>query len=538
MVAAFEAAGALSRERAKTLEDLGLHRGVILRRLRERAVVREAAPGHYYVDEESWAAVRRMRRRAVSVLGLVALVLLFIGIFFSRSARAEQARPEIDAIFATWDKKTTPGCALGIFQDGKIVYERGYGMADLENDIPITPGTVFYVGSMSKQFTAAAVALAIQQGKLSAGDSIRKWIPELPAYADAITIRHLVHHTSGLRDFHSLNAIAGRRADAAFDNDTILRMTVRQKALNFEPGTELLYSNTGYQMLPIAVERATKTRFVDYVDQQIFTPLGMTITHFHTDLGRLVKRRADAYSMGQDGSVRLDTPVNVRAGAGGVYTSIRDLLHWDENFYSGRVGGKAFIEQLETPGRLNNGDERAYAWGLQLSVYRGLKIVEHGGSLGGYRAHLMRFRDRHTSIAVLCNVAITPNLLARRVADVVLFTPLTTPTTPTPTTVTSQGPATPPRVDGRMDATVYPTYVGKYASDEIDSTFTIALNGDRLTLLRDTDASPAALVPIGPHTFRVRGFVIRFEREGSLTPSLVVDAGRVRDIRFVRQPLR
>src|SRR5688572_10148047 len=206
MVAAFEAAGAVSKERAQTLEQLGLHGGLILRRLRERAVVREASPGHFYVDEQSWTAVRRMRRRAISVLGLIALVLLFIVIFFSRPARAHfrlkaeatnaatqsggfRLQAAVDAIFTTWDKKTSPGCALGIFQNGKILYERGYGMADLENDIPITPDTVFYVGSLSKQFTAAAAAMAIQQGHLSADDSVRKWIPELPAYADAITIR-------------------------------------------------------------------------------------------------------------------------------------------------------------------------------------------------------------------------------------------------------------------------------------------------------------------------------------------------------------
>ena len=217
MVGRFEAAGAVSRERARTLEALGIHGGLILHRLRERAVVREGAPGHFYVDEESWAAVRRSRRRAASVIGILALVIILIGVVLSRKAYAQGPKPEvakqIDGIFATWDRKDSPGCALGIYQGGKIVYERGYGMADLEQDVPITPETVFYVGSLSKQFTAMAAALAIQQGKLSADDSIRKWLPELPAYADPITVRHLVHHTSGLRDYNTLLSIAGRRGD-------------------------------------------------------------------------------------------------------------------------------------------------------------------------------------------------------------------------------------------------------------------------------------------------------------------------------------
>jgi CubicO group peptidase (beta-lactamase class C family) len=537
MVGRFEAAGAVSREKAQTLEALGIQRGLILRRLRERAVVREAAPGHYYVDEESWAAVRHMRRRAASVLGIVALVLLFLAIFLSRKAHAQDVRlkadatTQVDSVFATWDKKDSPGCALGIFQNGRIVYERGYGMADLEHDVPITPESVFYVGSLSKQFTAMAAALAIQQGKLSADDPIRKWLPELPAYADAITVRHLVHHTSGLRDYNTLLSIAGRRGDEAFDNPTVLRMTARQKALNFAPGSEYLYSNTGYTLLALIVERATKTPFAQYAEQQIFTPLGMTVSHFHTDTGRLVKRRANAYSVAQSGTIRLDTPSNERAGAGGVFTSVRDLLHWDENFYTGRVGGKALIEQVQTPGQLGGGKPLTYAWGLQVGTYRGAKTVDHGGSLGGYRAHLIRFPEHHTSVAALCNLAIAPSGLVRRVADVVLKDKLASLNTG----ATGQGTGTfPGPASGATPQPPPRDAAGKYSSDEIDSDFTIAIANGRLTLQRDTDSEPIALQPAGPDSFRARGFTIRFERTDGRVTSLVVDAGRVRDIRFQR----
>lgn len=243
MVARFAAAGALSRERAQSLQQLGLNRGVILRRLRERAVVREAGPDLYYVDEESWKAVRRTRRRAASVMAAVALAIIFALVFGARRARAEQQpgfggdsrgfrlraedrfSRQVDAVFAEWNKPTSPGCALGVFRDGKIVYERGYGMADLENDVAITPSSMFYVGSLSSQFTAMAAALAMSKGNLSADDSIRNYLPELPAYADAITVRHIVHHTSGLRDYNTLLPIAGRRGDEAYDNPTVRRMT-------------------------------------------------------------------------------------------------------------------------------------------------------------------------------------------------------------------------------------------------------------------------------------------------------------------------
>ena len=534
MVGQFVAAGATSKEHAKTLEEVGLHGGLIFHRLRERAVVRESGPGRYYVDIESWEAVRHMRRRAASVLGIIALILIFLAVFFSKRTTAQApSNPAIDAIFGTWNKKDSPGCAVAVFQNGKISYERGYGMADLENDIPITPASVFYVGSVSKQFTAMAAALAIQQGHLSADDPIRKYLPELPPYADAIAVRHLVHHTSGLRDYNTLLSIAGRRGDEAYDNPTVLRITARQKALNFEPGTDYLYSNTGYTLLATVVERATKTPFATYAEEQIFKPLGMTISHFHTDAARLVKGRANAYAVGPNG-LRLDTPSNERAGAGGVFTSVRDLLHWDENFYTGKVGGKALIEQVQTPGTLKNGKPLTYAWGLQVGTYRGARIVEHSGSLGGYRAHITRYPEHHTSFAALCNLAINPGALLRQVADIVLTDKLKGPARTTDA-------AAPPPAQGAggssgstSDTKALGAYAGTYVSDEIDSTFTIVAGEQGLSLRRDTDATPWPLTPSGPDTFRARGFTIRFEKSGERVTSLVVDAGRVRGIRFTR----
>lgn len=249
--------------------------------------------------------------------------------------------------------------------------------------------------------------LAIEQGKLGIDDSIRKYFPELPDYAGAITVRQLIHHTSGLRDFYTLLAIAGRRQDALYDNVAVLRLAARQKALNFEPGTDYLYSNTGYALLASLIGRATGSSFGAFVDANIFTPLGMTSSHVHDNDARLVKGRAYGYSGTVAGGLRLDTPAGGRVGAGGVFSTVRDLIKWDENFYTGKVGGRALIDQAQTVGKLNDGRALTYAWGLQIGAYRGQRIVEHGGSLGGYRAHLLRFPDRHVSVACLCNFGST-----------------------------------------------------------------------------------------------------------------------------------
>jgi CubicO group peptidase (beta-lactamase class C family) len=538
MVSRMRTAGAVGPERARPLEDLGIKDGIILHRLRDRAVIRHTPQNRYYLDEESWNVVRRERRRAMSVIVAIAVAIL-LAIVFSRRAYAQPRAewPAVDAAFAEMNRNDSPGCALGVFEAGKITYERGYGMASLEHDVPITPETVFYVGSVSKQFTAFAAALAIQHGRLSADDPIRKWLPELPAYANEITVRHLLHHTSGLRDYNTLLSIAGRRGDEAYDNPTVLRMTARQKALNFPPGTEYLYSNTGYTLLATIVERAMKTPFAAFADAEIFKPLGMTVTHYHTDSGRLVKWRAMAYDPVQ-GGYRLVTPSNERAGAGGVFTNVRELLEWDENFFTGAVGGRRLIEQVQTPGALNDGTRLNYAWGLTIGDYRGLPIVEHSGSLGGYRAHTLRFPRQHTSFVALCNLATSnPGSRLRRVAGVVLEKQFTEPA-PAPQTAAAAGGGRGERGSTtsapKLDPSTLASYAGTYQSQEIDVAFTISVKDGQLMLERDTDAEPAEMRPTGADTFRVRGFVVRFERSGGRVTALVVDAGRVRGIEFRR----
>ena len=479
------------------------------------------------------------RRRGLRVFAaFIASASAAATLVLAQRAQAPAWSGQVDRVFQQWDTRTSPGCALGVFEHGRVTYERGYGMADLEHDVPITPGSVFYVGSLTKQFTAMAAALAIQQGTLGYGDSIRKYLPEMPAYADAIKVSNLIHHTSGLRDYYALLTIAGRRYDTLYDNNAVLAFAARQTKLNFAPGDEYSYSNTGYQLLAVAIQRATGTPFAEYGDQQIFKPLGMTVTHFHTDATRLVKDRVIGYS-GTAGTWTLDVPDNERAGAGGLYTNIPDLQRWDENFYTARVGGPEVITRLQTPAHLNDGKAIAYAWGLEIGTYRGLPIVEHGGSLHGYRAELIRFPSQHTSVAILCNHSgIAPSELARRVADVVLQTEFREP---------AGGGRGSGDAAGQGDhSSPWPeelsAWVGDYYSDELQSTFVITANGRELLLRRDTDAAPRALTMLSRDHARAPGFTISFIHGTSGTggdapvTGFVVSAGRVRDVEFVRRP--
>lgn len=438
---------------------------------------------------------------------------------------------DVDRVFAAYDRRDSPGCAAAVYKDDRIVYERGFGAADLEHGIAITPATVFYAGSVSKQFTAFAAALAIQQGKLGLDDPIRKHLPELPAYADAITVRHLVHHTSGLRDFYTLLSIAGRRQDALFDNASILRLTARQSALNFPPGDDYLYSNTGYTLLALILGRATGRSFAQFAHEQIFKPLGMSSSHFGDDASALVQGRAYGYTWGSRGEARLDTPAGERVGAGGLFTTVRDLLKWDQNFYTGRIGGKALIDQVQTPGALNSGKTLSYAWGLQIGSYRGLRVVEHSGSLGGYRAHLARYPERHVGAAVLCNLGvIVPGSLVQQIADAVIGQGFPQPK-PTGVEGSAAGPALhragPPSWRAEDAA-------GVYTSDELETTFTVTARDGQLLLQRGDDAAAQPLTLAQDGNFRLRNIVIRFVVSGGKIDALLVDAGRVRGISFRR----
>ena len=328
---------------------------------------------------------------------------------------------QVDQLFTEWDKPVSPGCALAVMRDGHIIYERGYGMADLDHSVKITPTTVFHVASMSKQFTAASVLMLAQEGKLSLDDQATKYVPELPNFGVQIALHHLLHHTSGLRDQWELLGLAGWRysLDLITDAD-ILAVLSRQKTLNFQPGSQFLYSNTGYTLLAQVVKHVSGQSFRTFTSNRIFLPLGMAHTHFRDDHAEIVKDMAYGYAP-HNGNFGLSVTNFDTVGATSLLTTVEDLALWDENFYTARVGGEALVKQLQERGYLNDGTQLNYAAGLEIGKYRGLNIVDHAGTDAGYRADLIRFPDQHFSVALLCNLAsINPSALTRRIADIYL----------------------------------------------------------------------------------------------------------------------
>jgi CubicO group peptidase (beta-lactamase class C family) len=355
---------------------------------------------------------------------LVYLSIAALFIAFSASAQeggkdANSLNAKVDAIFAQYDKPDSPGCALGVIKDGKLVYTRGYGMANLEHNIPNGPKLIYDIGSTSKQFAAASILLLARQGKLSLDDDARKHVPELPAYQKPITIRHLLHHTSGLRDYLTLFSLAGVNFDDTTTEKDALDIIVRQKGLNFTPGDEWLYSNSGYFLLSVVIKRASGKSFAEFAKENIFDPLGMKHTLILDNHKRFVPMRATGYSPNRGGGFQIEMSNFEQTGDGAVQTSIEDLLLWDQNFYEPKIGGKDFLEQMHAIGALNNGEKHDYASGLMIGEYKGLRRVSHGGAWAGYRAELARFPDQKLSVACLCNLsAANPSMLAMKVADV------------------------------------------------------------------------------------------------------------------------
>ena len=433
---------------------------------------------------------------ALRTAGLV-LLLAAIAASDSLATPATDARNQkTDELFAAWAKRDSPGAALAVLKDGQVVYEKGYGMADLERDVAITPATVFDIGSTSKQFTAASVLLLARQGKLSLDDEVQKYIPELPRYPQKVTIRHLVHHTSGIRDYLVLMALAGLRDENEYSERQVLDLLARQKELNFKPGDEHLYSNSGYFLLSVVVKRASGKTLREFAEENIFRPLGMTRTHFHDDFTEIVKSRALAYSPRDKKGYALNLSLFDVVGDGCLFTTVGDLAKWDENFYQNKLAGEqGLIEQMHSPGKLNNGTVLSYAFGLFVGNYRGLPTESHGGAWAGYRAELLRFPPRHFSVIVLSNRAdANPTSLARKVADIYLADQLAQEN-PDPKGGAPVPDSRPPKTPISIAAEILKSYVGEYelapgfvlkVTVEADHLFAQATGQDRFELFAES----------------------------------------------------
>jgi len=296
-----------------------------------------------------------------------------------------------------------PGCAAAVSLNGETVFEKAFGLADLELNVPNTPQTIFESGSVAKQFTAAALVLLQQDGKLSIDDPVRKYIPELPDYSAPLTIRHLLNHTSGLRDWGTVMSLTGAgRGDRVISQDLAFDVITHQRGLDFTPGAEYSYSNSGYNLAAIIIERVSKQKFPAFVEERLFKPLGMKNSSWRDDYQRIVPGRAQAYSRERNGPWRLNMPFMNVYGNGGMLTTAGDWMKWNAMLDS-RSLGAPLVNALETRGVLNDGRKISYALGLVVDTYKGLKDVSHGGATAGYQTFLARYPDNKVSIGVMCN---------------------------------------------------------------------------------------------------------------------------------------
>lgn len=330
---------------------------------------------------------------------------------------------QIDALFKQWDTTHSPGCALAVVKNGEIIHKNGFGMATLEHSVTNEPDTAFYIASTSKQFAALQIALLEEEGLLSVEDDVRKYIPELPDYGRPIQIQHLIHHTSGLRDFLELNGISGRHSDELITPEDALRLIRKQKQLNFQPGERYLYSNSGYFLLSQIVERVTGKTMRKYGEDHVFTPLGMVHTHFHDDRTEPVRNRAIGYHPDNEKGFRINVPGLETVGSGGIYSTVEDLALWDRNFYNNILGKASpqLMERILECGVLNDGEVLDYAFGITVQDYKGTKKVGHSGGYGGYSAEFVRFPEHNLTIICLSNNSTLPApTMALKVADLLL----------------------------------------------------------------------------------------------------------------------
>ena len=347
---------------------------------------------------------------------------------------ADTTRASLDRIFSRWSSREGPGCSAAASRDGRVVYEAGYGSAMLEADVPITPASIFHAASVSKQFTAFSIQLLARDGKLSLDDDIRKYLPEIPDYGHRITIRHLLNHTSGLRDQWDLLGLArGRFEEERITEADVIDIVSRQKALNFKPTTEYVYSNTGYTLAGTIVARVSGKSLRQFADERIFKPLGMASTHFHDDYTMVVKGRTLAYAPRPEGGWRFSIPNFDTYGATSLFTTVGDLLKWQENFRKPVVGDAAMLREMQTSAVLANGDSTGYGLGITMGGPPGRRLVGHSGADAGYRAYTGRYPEHGLAVAVLCNAAPSnPQALADSIAKVYLGPAPASPTPPAP----------------------------------------------------------------------------------------------------------
>ena len=472
-----------------------------------------------------------LRTIIVTGSGLLAWLLLADSTSAQTYPRTELTT-QVDELFAEWDGEISPGAVVGIFMDGRIIYSKGYGVANLDYDIPITPQSVLRIGSISKQFVAMCIAILAEQGKLSFDDDIRTYLPEMPDYGNQITIRHLLHHTSGIREYLALVNLIGKPEGSVFGYTTreLVELLSRQQKLNFEPGSQFSYTNSGYFLLAEIVTRVSGMKASAFAQENIFEPLSMTQTRFYDDPNAIIRNQAFGYSPKRDGGYRLDILRSDVIGDLGVITTVEDFLHWDNNFYENKLGArtKDLITMMFTRGRTSNEEELSYALGLEFDSYRGLKTMGHGGSAVGYVAEFLQFPEQRFSVVILSNLSsFRPGRLARQVADLYLADQL------------SEVQASDERDRTRPDApepVERPTpeleaFIGDFYSEELDFVYSFMVEGSSLQF--EIRGSRMELLPLSEDQFGWGRRELNFFRdESGIVSGFTLDAGDVQDLNF------
>jgi len=469
------------------------------------------------------------------------LLALSLSLLIGNVDKMASTFERIDALFSEWDKPNSPGCALAVVENGKIIYKKGYGMANLDYDIPIKPNTVFRTGSIGKQFTAACILILEHKGKLSLDDNIRTYLPEMPKYKKPITIRHLIHHTSGIREYESLQRMGGELTDQGHHtNEDIMALLARQKGLDFPPGERFQYSNGGYTLLAVIIQRVSGKTIGAFAKENIFDPLGMTNTFILENNRVVVKNRATGYVKKGD-LFEVNETLNESTGDGAVFTTVEDFFCWDQNFYQNKLDCADFTTKMLRVGRLNDGSDAVmgypgfkfkYASGLVRLRYRGLNAFGHGGSYVGFRANYTQYPDQKTSFILMSNLAnFNPTELAYKVADVLLEDRFTEAKKELPRPPTKKAESEPISIALEK----LNEYIGNYRNDEIPVIFVLQRKEGNLHFAQPNAPYPQALKPVEEDVFSYGPLRIKFTRNtGGNIDGFDIISSHLNGMRFIK----
>lgn len=402
----------------------------------------------------------------------------------------------IDQIMSKWDTDDSPGASVAIVHNGAIVFSKGYGISNMEYGIPIDTESIFHTASISKQFTAFAIMLLAEENKLSLDDDIREYIPEVPDFGETITLRHLANHTSGIRDQWSLLVMAGWRMDDVITTEHILKLVSQQKELNFKPGEQFLYSNTGFTLLAEVVSRVSGMSFSTFAKQRIFEPLHMKNSLFYDDHERLVKNRVYSYVENSSGYKKLVLSY-ATAGATSLFTTPEDLTNWVINFDRMIVGSRETMQEMHRKGILNDGDSTDYSLGQSIGIYNGLYNVRHGGADAGYRTFISRFPDQDFAVVIFGNDAsFDPRRIAYQLTDLYLEDEYVDAST-------ASEPKKVIKYKEKIEKSLLRSYCGEY---ELESNFVLSITLEFAKLMGTMNRqSKFVLIPVSQSKFVISG---------------------------------